>query len=89
LPWAIVSQDRVEDGEKLSGDGDESDNLGFADVKKALVRILEKRVAAGRDESGRESDGANWSVHQQSCFCRRASGRIDGCMVQGQLDLST
>jgi len=59
LPWAIVSQDRVEDGEKLSGDGDEGDHLGFAEVKEILVKILERRVVTGRNEGGQEGCGAN------------------------------
>src|SRR3954464_11968626 len=47
LPWFLVSQDGVEDGEELAGDGDEGDHLGLAGGAEAIAEGLEDGVVTG------------------------------------------
>src|SRR4051812_49460614 len=57
LPWFLVSQDGVEDGEELAGDGDEGDHLGLAGGAEAIAEGLEDGVVTAGDE-GCEEQGA-------------------------------
>src|SRR3954464_1442430 len=59
LPWFLVSQDGVEDGEELAGDGDEGDHVGLAGGAEAFAEGFEDGVVTGRDESGEEQGGAH------------------------------
>src|SRR3954449_9636209 len=59
LPWFLVSQDGVEDGEELAGDGDEGDHLGLCGGAEAFAEGLEDGVVTGRDEGGQEQGGAH------------------------------
>ena len=57
LPWFLVSQDGVEDGEELAGDGDEGDHLGLAGGAEVIAEGLEDGVVTAGDE-GCEEQGA-------------------------------
>ena len=57
LPWSIVPDDGVEDGEELSCDGDEGDHFRFAGSDEASVEGLELRITPG---------GGHGS-HEESC----------------------
>src|SRR5579863_2967708 len=46
LPWRFVSQDCVEDGEQLSGNGDEGHQLGFARDDELIAEPLEFGIEA-------------------------------------------
>src|SRR3954452_4632757 len=59
LPWFLVSQDGVEDGEELAGDGDEGDHVGLSGGAEAFAGGLEDGVVTGRDEGGQEQGGAH------------------------------
>src|SRR3954454_23544391 len=57
LPWFLVSQDGVEDGEEFAGDGDEGDHLGLAGGAEAIAEGLEDGFVTAGDE-GCEEQGA-------------------------------
>src|SRR5205085_7775612 len=59
LPWFLVSQDGVEDGEELAGDGDEGDHLGLSGGAEAFAEGFEDGVVAGGDEGCQEQGGAH------------------------------
>src|SRR5246127_2810810 len=59
LPWTIISQDGVENGEQLSGDGDQGNHFWLTKVKKVLVEVFEWRVVASGDEGGQERGRSN------------------------------
>src|SRR4051794_41645657 len=59
LPWFLVSQDGVEDGEELAGDGDEGDHLGLAGGDEALAEGLEDGVVTAGDEGCQEQGAAH------------------------------
>src|SRR3954467_13210403 len=59
LPWFLVSQDGVEDGEELAGDGDEGDHVGLSGGAEAFAEGFEDGVVTGRDEGGQEQGGAH------------------------------
>src|SRR3954453_10757062 len=44
LPWLLVSQDGVEDGEELAGDGDEGDHVGLSGGAEAFAEGFEDGV---------------------------------------------
>jgi len=50
-PWLLLSDNSVENGEELSGDGDDCDQLWFSGVKEALMEAPERGVVAGGDQT--------------------------------------
>ena len=58
-PWLLLADDSVEDGEELSGDGDDCDQLWFSGVEEALMEALERGIVAGGDQSAHEEGGAH------------------------------
>jgi hypothetical protein len=58
-PWLLLSDDSVENGEELSGDGDDCDQLWFSGVEEALMEAPERGVVAGGDQSAHEEGGAH------------------------------
>src|SRR6185436_19132586 len=59
LPWSIVPQDGVEDGEKLSGDGDQGHHFRLTDGDQTLVEVFQRRIASTGDEGCHEGGGPN------------------------------
>src|SRR3954462_15229050 len=59
LPWFLVSQDGVEDGEELAGDGDEGDHLGLAGGAEAIAEGLEDGVVTAGPEGSEEQGAAH------------------------------
>src|SRR5918912_188485 len=59
LPWFLVSQDGVEDGEEFAGDRDEGDHFGLAGGAEAVAEDLEDGVVTGGDEGGEEEGAAH------------------------------
>src|SRR4051812_49710194 len=59
LPWFLVSQDGVEDGEELAGDGDEGDHLGLAGGAEAIAEGLEDGVVTAGHEGCQEQGAAD------------------------------
>src|SRR3954467_12608865 len=59
LPWFLVSQDGVEDGEELAGDGDEGDHFGLAGGAEAIAEGLEDGVVTAGDERCGEQGAAD------------------------------
>src|SRR5882672_6888951 len=54
LPRFLLSDDGVEDGQELSGDGDGGKDLGFSGLDQALAKGAEGRVEAAGDQGGDE-----------------------------------
>src|SRR6202022_5041054 len=54
LPWGFVSQDCVEDGEQLSGNSDDGDQLVFAGGDEPVAEQLEGRVVTSCDHGAHE-----------------------------------
>src|SRR6185503_5814088 len=59
LPWSIVPQDGVEDGEKLSGNGDQGHHFRLTDGDQTLVEVFQRRIASTGDEGCHEGGGPN------------------------------
>src|SRR5579871_3200951 len=62
LPWPIVSEDGVEDGQKLSSDRDEGNHLWLARRHQAIEEGLQDWVVLLGDHRAHEEDGAHWSA---------------------------
>src|ERR1700744_946792 len=58
LPWGFVSQDCVEDGEQLSGDGDDGDELGLSSGDEPVAEELELGIEAGGDQGAHDQSPA-------------------------------
>src|SRR5271170_7756908 len=58
-PWEFVSEDGVEDGEELSGDGDEGDHFGFSFGHFSVAEDFQDRVVTGGGQSGEEERGSH------------------------------
>src|SRR5258705_4772973 len=67
LPWAIIPEDGVEDGEEFSGDGDESDHFGLSGRDETLMEGSEKGVATtchhGANEESRSDRSTTAGDH--------------------------
>src|SRR5947207_15911925 len=59
LPWFFVPEHGVEDGEDLTGDGDEGDHFWLTGSEQTLIEDPEHRVAADCRERGQ--------VHGAAC----------------------
>src|SRR5215204_3354670 len=59
LPWSVVADDGVEDGEEFSGCCDEGDHLGLSGGDEAVAEGLEGWVVTGGGHGGEEEDGAH------------------------------
>src|SRR5262249_30126234 len=59
LPWPIVSENGIEDGQELSSDGDESGHLGFSGGNEAVEEGLQDRIVPFGDHGTHEQDGAH------------------------------
>src|SRR3954453_9326452 len=59
LPWFLISQDGVEDGEKLASDGNDGDHLGFTGGNEAVAEGLEDGVVTAGHEGGEEQRGTH------------------------------
>jgi hypothetical protein len=59
LPWPIVPEDGVEDGEQLSSDGDEGDHFGFAGCDQAVEEGFQDGIVLFADQGAHEQDRAN------------------------------
>jgi hypothetical protein len=55
----LLADDSVEDGEELSGDGDDGDQPWFSCVEEALMEAPERGVVAGGDQSVHVEGGAH------------------------------
>ena len=67
LPWPIVSENGVEDGQELSRESDESDHFGFASGDEAIEESFQDGVVAFGDHSAHEqgsSDGGASSADE-------------------------
>jgi hypothetical protein len=60
-PSLLLSDNSVENGEELSGDGDDCDQLWFTGVEEALMEAPERGIVAGGDQSAHE-EGARTCV---------------------------
>src|SRR3984893_14564047 len=54
LPWPVVSENSVEDGQKLSGDGDECDHLGLASCHETIEEDFQGWVVLLGDHRAHE-----------------------------------
>src|SRR5215207_11678353 len=54
LPWFLISDHGVEDGEDFAGDGDESDLLWFPAAAQVLIEQFECRIESAGGERGQE-----------------------------------
>src|SRR5215208_7818703 len=59
LPWSVVADDGVEDGEEFSGCCDEGDHLGLSGGDEAVAEGFEGWVVTGGGHGGEEEDGAH------------------------------
>src|SRR5580658_33087 len=59
LPWTLISQDGVEDGEELSGYGNQCDELGLAGCNELVAEWLEDWIVMAGDHRGHEQDVAD------------------------------
>src|ERR1700743_3187922 len=59
LPWAIVSEDGVEDGEQFSGDCDQGHHFRLTGVEETLVEGLQDWVVPRGDESAQVGRGTD------------------------------
>src|SRR5215207_7132768 len=59
LPWSVVADDGVEDGEEFSGCCDEGDHLGLSGGDEAVAEGLEGWVVTGGGHGSEEEDGAH------------------------------
>src|SRR4051794_41759325 len=83
LPWFLVSQDGVEDGEELAGDGDEGDHLGLAGGAEAIAEGLEDGVCDGWRRGLRGTGRSARSCgRRRSCSCP-STGRTGGGRGRG------
>src|SRR3954453_7452456 len=83
LPWFLVSQDGVEDGEELAGDGDEGDHLGLAGGAEAIAEGLEDGVCDGWRRGLRGTGRSARSCgRRRSCSCP-STGRTGGGWGEG------
>src|SRR3954465_4172368 len=57
LPFSVVPEDSIEDGEELSGDCDESDHFGLSGRPQAMVEGPQGRIAAHRGHCRHEQRG--------------------------------
>ena len=54
LPWASISQYRIEDGDELAGDSDESDELWLSGGDEFVAEAFELRIVERSDHGADE-----------------------------------
>src|SRR5262249_43982940 len=59
LPWLIVSDDGIEDGEELAGDRNDGDHLGLSSRDQTVEEGLQKGIVLFGDHCAHEQDAAH------------------------------
>src|SRR5215475_1508330 len=59
LPWFLVPEHGVEDGEKLASNGNEGDHLEFTLSKQVLIKLTQHAVATDGGHRCQEDGGPN------------------------------
>ena len=59
LPWALVSQDSVEDRDQLAGHGNEREDLRFPGGDEFVAEFFELRVVTCRDHGANKQGTAH------------------------------